>query len=80
MGSWVPFLITLMLIAMMMLVIIAWRFFRRVYFVMEDIDARLIQMRKMMEGASRSGKPKQGEGNQQGGAPPRRAPRPPMVQ
>ena len=58
MDNWVPFMITLMLIGMVAIVIMAARFLRRLYYMFEEIDARLIQIRNLIETGSPLGKRK----------------------
>ncbi len=61
--SWTPFLITAAIVILLAIFFVAVRFFRKVYFMIEEIDARLIQLRNLIETGSASGKsaqPKKG--------------------
>ena len=49
MESWWYFLITAVAIVVIVVFILAVRFFRKMYFMIEEIDARLIQMRNIMQ-------------------------------
>ena len=48
MATWTYFLITLVAIAVAVVFIIAVRFFRTLYFMIEEVDARLIQIRDII--------------------------------
>ena len=47
--DWTYVLVTLLLIAAAVTYIVAFIFFRRMYYVIEEIEARLIQIRDMIE-------------------------------
>lgn len=49
MGIWSWFFITVVLIALGVLLCFVIRFFRRLYFVIEEVDARLMQLRNLLE-------------------------------
>jgi len=49
MANWWYFVCTVVAIAVVAVFIIAVRFFRKLYFMVEEIDARLIQMRNMIQ-------------------------------
>jgi len=51
MGIWNWFFITLGVIIVVVGLILAIRFFRKMYYMIEEMDARLIQLRKMLEGS-----------------------------
>jgi len=61
MESWRYFLMTAVAILVIAVFILAVRFFRKMYFMIEEIDARLIQMRNIMQPPS-GGQPGGAEG------------------
>jgi len=49
MANWCYFVCTVAAIAVVIVFVIAVRFFRKLYFMVEEIDARLIQMRNIIQ-------------------------------
>ena len=72
MDSWAYFLVTAAAIAVVATCIVAIRFFRKLYFMVEELNARMIQIRDMIKPPSPTEKPAKPAKPQQAAQPAQR--------